>query len=166
MQLSSSVSLSPPPSIFPSIRVFSSELGIHIRWPKYWSFNLSISPSKEYRVDFFRDWLFSSPCSPRDSKEPSPAPQLKNINSLVLMKCMVVKCMKCMVIINCFIFSSLYHWFFEIICEMWLFYLWISLQKSEVSITKYLLFKRSWVDWIPKSWEYFLDHVLKSLFSS
>ena len=72
------------PSIFPSIRVFSSELGLHIRWPKYWSFNLSTSPSKEYRVDFFWDWLFSSPCSPRDSKEPSPAPQLENINSLAL----------------------------------------------------------------------------------
>ena len=36
------------PSIFPSIRVFSSESAIHIRWPKYWSFSLSISPSNEY----------------------------------------------------------------------------------------------------------------------
>ena len=36
------------PSIFPSIRVFSSELGLHIRWPKYWSFSFSISPSNEY----------------------------------------------------------------------------------------------------------------------
>ena len=36
------------PSIFPSIRVFSSELALHIRWPKYWSFNFSISPSDEY----------------------------------------------------------------------------------------------------------------------
>jgi len=36
------------PSIFPSIRVFSSELALHIRWPKYWSFNFSISHSNEY----------------------------------------------------------------------------------------------------------------------
>ena len=36
------------PSIFPSIRVFSSESVLHIRWPKYWSFNFSISPSNEY----------------------------------------------------------------------------------------------------------------------
>ena len=36
------------PSIFPSIRVFSSESVLHIRWPKYWSFSLSISPSSEY----------------------------------------------------------------------------------------------------------------------
>ena len=37
-----------PPSIFPSIRVFSNELVLHIRWPKYWSFSFSISPSNEY----------------------------------------------------------------------------------------------------------------------
>ena len=37
-----------PPSIFPSIRVFSNESALHIRWPKYWSFSFSISPSKEY----------------------------------------------------------------------------------------------------------------------
>ena len=36
------------PSIFPSIRVFSNELALRIRWPKYWSFNFSISPSNEY----------------------------------------------------------------------------------------------------------------------
>ena len=36
------------PSVFPSIRVFSNELSVHIRWPKYWSFSFSISPSKEY----------------------------------------------------------------------------------------------------------------------
>ena len=35
-------------SIFPSIRVFSSELALHLRWPKYWSFSFSISPSNEY----------------------------------------------------------------------------------------------------------------------
>ena len=37
-----------PPSIFPSIRVFSNELVFQIRWPKYWSFNFSLSPSNEY----------------------------------------------------------------------------------------------------------------------
>ena len=37
-----------PPSIFPSIRVFSSESVVRIRWPKYWSFNFSVSPSNEY----------------------------------------------------------------------------------------------------------------------
>ena len=47
------------PSIFPSIRVFSNELVLHIRWPKYWSFSFSISPSNEYSgLIFFRmDWL-------------------------------------------------------------------------------------------------------------
>ena len=38
------------PSIFPSIRVFSNESALHIRWPKYWSFSFSISPSSEYSV--------------------------------------------------------------------------------------------------------------------
>ena len=47
------------PSIFPSIRVFSSELALHIRWPKYWSFSLSISLSNEYSrlISFKTDWL-------------------------------------------------------------------------------------------------------------
>ena len=47
------------PSVFPSIRVFSNELVLRIRWPKYWSFSLSISPSNEYSgLIFFRvDWL-------------------------------------------------------------------------------------------------------------
>ena len=47
------------PSIFPSIRVFSNESVLCIRWPKYWSFSFSISPSNEYsELTFFRiDWL-------------------------------------------------------------------------------------------------------------
>ena len=47
------------PSIFPSIRVFSSESALHIRWPKDWSFSLSISPSDEYSglISFRMDWL-------------------------------------------------------------------------------------------------------------
>ena len=48
-----------PPSIFPSIRVFSNEPALHIRWPKYWSFSFSISPSNERPglVSFWMDWL-------------------------------------------------------------------------------------------------------------
>ena len=46
------------PSIFPSIRVFSNESALHIRWPKYWSFSFNISPSNEYPGLIFRmDWL-------------------------------------------------------------------------------------------------------------
>ena len=70
------------PSIFPSIRVFSSESDL-IRWP------ISLELRHQYfqcifRVDFLYDWLVWSPCSPRDSQESSPAPQFKSINSLVL----------------------------------------------------------------------------------
>ena len=48
-----------PPSIFPSIRGFSNESALHIRWPKYWSFSFSISPSTEYSglISFRMDWL-------------------------------------------------------------------------------------------------------------
>ena len=48
-----------PPSIFPSISVFSSESVLHIRWPKYWSFSFSINPSNEYSglISFRMDWL-------------------------------------------------------------------------------------------------------------
>ena len=47
------------PSIFPSIRVFSNESALHIRWPKYWSFSLNISPSSEHPglISFRMDWL-------------------------------------------------------------------------------------------------------------
>ena len=47
------------PSIFPSIRVFSNQLALHIRWPKYWSFSFSISPSNEYSglISFRIDWF-------------------------------------------------------------------------------------------------------------
>ena len=47
------------PSIFPSIRVFSNELVLCIRWPKYWSFSVSIRPSNEYSglISFRMDWL-------------------------------------------------------------------------------------------------------------
>ena len=48
------------PSIFPSIRVFSNESALCIRWPKYWSFSFSISPSNEYSglISFRMDWLY------------------------------------------------------------------------------------------------------------
>ena len=59
-----------PPSIFPSIRVFSNESALYIRWPKYWSFSFSISPSNEYTglISFRIDWLdllavVESPCN-------------------------------------------------------------------------------------------------------
>ena len=70
-----------PPSIFPSIRVFSSESVLRIRWPKYWSFSFSISPSNECsELIFFRmDWF-----DLLDIQEPSPIPQFKSINSSAL----------------------------------------------------------------------------------
>ena len=48
-----------PPSIFPSLRVLSSESVLHIRWPNYWNFSFSISPSNEYSglITFRMDWL-------------------------------------------------------------------------------------------------------------
>ena len=48
-----------PPSIFPSIRVFSNESALRIRWPKYWGFSFNISPSNEYsgQISFRMDWL-------------------------------------------------------------------------------------------------------------
>ena len=52
------------PSIFPSIRVFSNELALCIRWPVYWSFNFSISLSNEYSGLISCNWLVWSPCCP------------------------------------------------------------------------------------------------------
>ena len=73
-----------PPSIFPSIRVFSNESLLHMRWPKYWSFSFSISPSKEYSelISFRMDWSYL--LALRNSQEYSPIPQFKSINSLAL----------------------------------------------------------------------------------
>ena len=70
------------PSIFPSIRVFSNKLALHIRWPNYWSFNLSICPSNEYSglISFLLTGLI--PYCPRDSQKSSPALQFESINSL------------------------------------------------------------------------------------
>ena len=76
--------LSPSPSIILSIKVFSKESVLHIRWPKCWSFSFSISPSLNIQ-DWFplglTGWI---PCSLRDSQESSPTPQFKNISSSAL----------------------------------------------------------------------------------
>ena len=74
------------PSIFPSIRIFSNESALPIRWPKYWSFSFNISPSNEHPglISFGMDLLDRSPCSPRDTQESSPTPQFKSINSSAL----------------------------------------------------------------------------------
>ena len=69
------------PSIFPSIRVFSNESVLPIRWPKYWSFSFSISSSNEYSrlISFRMDWLDLLAVQGY-----SPTPQFKSINSLAL----------------------------------------------------------------------------------
>ena len=69
------------PSIFLSVRVFSNELALHIRWPKDWSFNFSISPSNEYSglISFRTDWF--DLLAVQVILESSPAPQFESINS-------------------------------------------------------------------------------------
>ena len=76
---------SPPAFSLPSIRVFSSESALHIRWPKYWRFSFSISPSKEYSglISFRMDWLALLAVQGTHSQESSPTPQFKSINSLL-----------------------------------------------------------------------------------
>ena len=73
-----------PPSIFPSIRGFSNESVLCIRWPKFWSFSFSISPSKEYsgQISFRVDWL--DLLAVQWTLKSSPTPQFKSINSSVL----------------------------------------------------------------------------------
>ena len=71
--------------ILPSIRVFSNESVLHIRWPKYWNFSFSTSPPNEYSelISFRMDWL--DPLAAQGfSQESSPIPQFKSINSSVL----------------------------------------------------------------------------------
>ena len=74
------------PSIFPSIRVFSNESVIRIRWPKYWSFSFNMSPSNEYLglISFRMDWLDLFAVQGTLKSQSSPTPQLKSINSSVL----------------------------------------------------------------------------------
>ena len=73
------------PSIFPSIRVLSNESVLHIRWPKYWSFRFSISPSNEYSglISFRMDWLDLLAVQ-GTRQESSPTPQFKSISFLAL----------------------------------------------------------------------------------
>ena len=73
-------------SIFPSIRVFSSESVLCVRWPKNWSFSFSISPFNEYSglISFRMDQLDLLAVGPMDFQESSPTPQFKSINSLAL----------------------------------------------------------------------------------
>ena len=72
------------PSVFPSIRVFSNGSVLHIRWPKYWSFSFSISPSNEHSrlISFSMDWL--DLLAVQGTQESFPTPQFKSINSSVL----------------------------------------------------------------------------------
>ena len=73
-----------PPSIFPSIGVFWNESVLHFRWPKYWSFSFSISPSNEYSglISFRMDWLDLR--AVHRTLKSSPTPQFKSINSMSL----------------------------------------------------------------------------------
>ena len=72
------------PAIFPSIRVFSNESVLHVRWPKYWSFSFSISPSNEYSrlISFGMDWF--DLLAVQRTQESSPTPQIKSTNFLAL----------------------------------------------------------------------------------
>ena len=72
------------PTSFPSIRVFSDESALRIRWPKYWNFCLNISPSNEHPglISFRMDWLDF--LSVQGTQESSPTPQFKSINSSAL----------------------------------------------------------------------------------
>ena len=74
-----------PHSIFPSIRVFSNESILHIRWPKYWSFSFSISHSNEYSrlISLRMEWLGLLTVQ-GTLQESSSTPQFKSINSSVL----------------------------------------------------------------------------------
>ena len=73
-----------PPSIVPSIRVFFSESALRIRWPKYWRFSFSISPSNEHSglISFRMDWLDC--LAVQGTLKSSPTPQFKGINSTQL----------------------------------------------------------------------------------
>ena len=72
-------------SIFSSIRVFSNKSALHIRWPKYWSFSFSISPSNEHLglISLRMDW-FDLLVVQGTLQESSQAPQFESINSLAL----------------------------------------------------------------------------------
>ena len=70
------------PSVFPSIRVFSNESVLCVRWPEYWSFSFNIGPANEYSglISFRIDWF--DLLAVRETLEFSPAPQFESINFL------------------------------------------------------------------------------------
>ena len=70
--------------MFPSMRIFSNESVLRVRWLKYWSFSFSISPSNEYSglISFRMDWLHL--LAVQETLKSSPTPQFKSINSLLL----------------------------------------------------------------------------------
>ena len=70
-------------SVFPSIRIFSNEWALHIRWPKYWNSPLSSALLINIQGLFPLGLTGPIPCCSRDSQKSSPAPQFKSINSLV-----------------------------------------------------------------------------------
>ena len=72
------------PSIFASIRVFSDESALRMRWPKYWSFSFNISPSNDTQNWSPLGWTGWISLQSRDSQESSPTPQFKSINSSAL----------------------------------------------------------------------------------
>ena len=77
--------LSPPAFNLSQHQGLFHESALRIRWPKYWSFSFSISPSNEYsELISFSTELVCSSCCPRDYQKSSPAPQFKNINSSAL----------------------------------------------------------------------------------
>ena len=82
--ISSSVLLLLWTSIFPSLRVFSNESAVHIRWPEYYSFSFSISPFNEYSglISFQIDWF--DLLDVQGTLKSPPPPQFEGINSLVL----------------------------------------------------------------------------------
>ena len=73
-----------PPSIIPSIRVFSNKSVLCIRWPQYCSFSFTSVLPMDIQDWFPLGWTVGPPCSPRDSQESSPTPQFKTINSSVI----------------------------------------------------------------------------------
>ena len=109
-------------SIFPSIRVFSNELALRIRWPNNWSFSFSISPSNEYSgLIFFRiDWF--DLLTVQGTLKCSPTPQLKSINSSAFNLLL-------------YILDQCYRWHFGPVLKMilWTGVLWLSnLEKHKV----------------------------------
>ena len=124
------------PSIFPSIRVFCNESVLCIRWPKYWRFSFSISPSNQYSglipLGLTVVW---SPCCPRDSGESSPAAQFESINSWDAAFFMVQLSHPCMTTGKIYIFTfSILRFFIDRFC----FSGWILTNKATILYEAFL----------------------------